>query len=552
MADTDDVFVLYESKEDRSLDCICVGVEKKGKDPLSGRRTRKSRKLPPASQSADDSGAILVDIDELEENNTCIRPSCSGRSSHFTGRTVATDSQPGNTAHCSVGPTSPVIVSDSTPVSSNCVGERSGTLVSDSTPVSSSCIGEKRGNLFSKGAENTTNSSCVTTSFTLTKASQGGNDQLPLNDGFGDAEDADEDSGMEVDEPAPKRRNISTKWYHNILDDRDIPSSLAGKDSTLQDYNDEEMALPLPRDGFVDADYQLALELSKQLNYSASKQPQLASNSPDAELARQLQEEEYSQRRTSTSSCQLAMDEELARKLQEEEEVQFVKAIKGRSPKKAHRRLNSHAAVNEDSPVQIVKATKVEISPPSPSSQSFGASSSKTSSGTATEGVQLLVPSAGPSLSSANTVPFSSTLESDGVASGAAVESLHHFPSTWTKCPNCRPDAVRKYHLVDVSPETEEWSHVASPLTSAGFLVKRVQRIQNSSLWQRMQYEKRLLVQDRPAGFDLNEKLLFHTSRAQKAIICEEGLDQRLSRNGNFGTGIYFRFVLQFACFIDH
>jgi len=122
--------------------------------------------------------------------------------------------------------------------------------------VSSSCIGAKRGNLFSKGAENTTNSSCVTT-FTQTGASQGGNDQLPLNNSFGDA---DEDSGMEVDEPAPKRRNVSTKWYHNILDDRDIPSSLAVKDSTLQDYDDEEMALPLPRDGFVDADYQLALE----------------------------------------------------------------------------------------------------------------------------------------------------------------------------------------------------------------------------------------------------------------------------------------------------
>lgn len=61
---------------------------------------------------------------------------------------------------------------------------------------------------------------------------------------------------------------------------------------------------------------------------------------------------------------------------------------------------------------------------------------------------------------------------------------------------------------------------------------------------------------ERPAGRDLNEMLLYHTTSASKEVICEEGLDQRLSgmnyKNdfGNFGKGIYFRqaiFVKEFT-----
>ena len=46
------------------------------------------------------------------------------------------------------------------------------------------------------------------------------------------------------------------------------------------------------------------------------------------------------------------------------------------------------------------------------------------------------------------------------------------------------------------------------------------------------------------AGFDLNERLLYHTSRASTETICAEGLDQRLGGMGNFGRGIYFRCVV--------
>lgn len=115
---------------------------------------------------------------------------------------------------------------------------------------------------------------------------------------------------------------------------------------------------------------------------------------------------------------------------------------------------------------------------------------------------------------------------------------LHRTPTCWTNCPNCPPNKIGKYHLIDVAYNCPEWSVVSTPLTQAGFIVNRVQRIQNESLWQRLCYEKQLMLRDRS---DVNEQLLYHTSRSSIPIICEEGLDLRLSRNGCFGSGIYFR-----------
>ena len=43
---------------------------------------------------------------------------------------------------------------------------------------------------------------------------------------------------------------------------------------------------------------------------------------------------------------------------------------------------------------------------------------------------------------------------------------------------------------------------------------------------------------------DVNERFLYHTSRSEVSVICEEGLDQRLSGKGNFGNGIYFRYII--------
>ena len=515
-ADSDEVLVLYES---RSQDCICTRVENKGKSPLSGRRTRKLRKLVrnihPASDN--ESGAIVIDP---EEDTTCIsvsKLSCSG------GRRVTVNTTMGLTSNNRTTGSSP-----STKTGDSVVAGPSRLFPATETDCTSEgTSGDGKG--VSLVPEVTTGSTAsVTTSSTLPATSQCSNN--PTGSSHVNS-DSPEVCNMDVDEPAPKRRNTTSLCSLFLRDE------------------DEEMPFPLPRDGYVDADFKLALELNKQLNYSASKKSQAAFDSLDEQLARKLQEEEYSQRRTSTSDEQLASDKELARKLQEEEEVMIVKTFQRKSAEK-------------DSSVQILKATRIEIPTSSshlePSLPSVGATTSVLSSGPSTSltsnPFQLSVSSAGPSVSSTIPPPFSGsansqadTATSSGTSFGSS-HSINHLPSTWTTCPTCPPDAVRKYHLIDVVLGSEEWSHVASPLDSAGFTVKRIQRIQNTSLWQRLQYEKQLMVQSRPAEFDLNEKLLYHTSRAEKMVICEEGLDQRLSRSGNFGTGIYFRYCIGNEC----
>jgi len=42
-------------------------------------------------------------------------------------------------------------------------------------------------------------------------------------------------------------------------------------------------------------------------------------------------------------------------------------------------------------------------------------------------------------------------------------------------------------------------------------------------------------------GFSLNVQYLYHGTTAPFEQICDEGLDERLSRSGRFGRGIYFR-----------
>ncbi|XP_064390248.1 uncharacterized protein LOC135338142 isoform X2 [Halichondria panicea] len=114
---------------------------------------------------------------------------------------------------------------------------------------------------------------------------------------------------------------------------------------------------------------------------------------------------------------------------------------------------------------------------------------------------------------------------------------LDRLPKCWTACPTCKPTDSRRYHLIEVAQSSSEWKFVSDPLTQANFTVGRVQRIQNESLWERLSSEKSLMLRQRD---DVNMQLLYHTSRAQPSVICEEGLDNRLSRDGNFGKGIYF------------
>ena len=51
---------------------------------------------------------------------------------------------------------------------------------------------------------------------------------------------------------------------------------------------------------------------------------------------------------------------------------------------------------------------------------------------------------------------------------------LRKHPTCWTECPNCPSDAIRKYHLINVAPDSAEWEVIAKPVVEAGFHVTRV------------------------------------------------------------------------------
>ena len=138
-------------------------------------------------------------------------------------------------------------------------------------------------------------------------------------------------------------------------------------------------------------------------------------------------------------------------------------------------------------------------------------------------------------LNSAEAAAASSTTQSRDL--------LSRPPNWWTVCPNCPPEANRRFHLVEINPGENEWVSITSPLEGAGFRPTRLQRVQNLKLYQRLQFEKETMKMDRGEDddFTVNERVLYHTSSASVKVICGEGLDQRLSRKGRFGNGVYFR-----------
>ena len=130
---------------------------------------------------------------------------------------------------------------------------------------------------------------------------------------------------------------------------------------------------------------------------------------------------------------------------------------------------------------------------------------------------------------------------STSASSSQNIQLLASQPDWWTPCPNCPSNSSCKYHLIDISRSSSEWQQVTSPFRDAGFTPHRLQRVQNMKLYQRLEFEKRSMKMDREDGYQVNETLLFHTTSAAVSVICSEGLDQRLSRKGRFGSGVYFR-----------
>ena len=130
------------------------------------------------------------------------------------------------------------------------------------------------------------------------------------------------------------------------------------------------------------------------------------------------------------------------------------------------------------------------------------------------------------------------------------------LPSWWTKCSLCSPESLlhKPYHLIHLSladdPDNEQLvdtlttQKIIYSFIKCGLQAVKIWRIQNPTLWRRYDAEKACMIVERGKEYNLNEELLFHTSRSPTATICAEGLDMRVSRTGCFGKGIYFRYYI--------
>ncbi|XP_066301273.1 uncharacterized protein [Branchiostoma lanceolatum] len=112
------------------------------------------------------------------------------------------------------------------------------------------------------------------------------------------------------------------------------------------------------------------------------------------------------------------------------------------------------------------------------------------------------------------------------------------LPCNWT----LELDREQACHHIRLLTTSEEYRLIAEEFSRVNITVECIERVQNQRLWDRLQYEKRNMKDMRRSdSFDVNEQYLFHGTQSSAVNqICEEGLDQRLSRIGNFGRGIYF------------
>jgi len=123
------------------------------------------------------------------------------------------------------------------------------------------------------------------------------------------------------------------------------------------------------------------------------------------------------------------------------------------------------------------------------------------------------------------------------------------FPKYWQPMGETASNS-KSYELYMVLPGSEEFQAIAQCFHRKPLVIYSVKRIQNLHFLKRYNLEKKLIMDTRGSGFNLNEQRLFHTSSANPDDICEQGLDLRLSNGGSFGNGIYFRYDWKSFSFI--
>lgn len=109
------------------------------------------------------------------------------------------------------------------------------------------------------------------------------------------------------------------------------------------------------------------------------------------------------------------------------------------------------------------------------------------------------------------------------------------IPVNWTS--NCKQSI---YDIVTLNRGEKEYDYICDEMKSVGIQITKIERLENIHLLDRFKSETEHIKKHRQLGFNMNIKYLYHGTKVDKSRICEEGLDQRLSRMGFFGKGIYF------------
>ena len=111
------------------------------------------------------------------------------------------------------------------------------------------------------------------------------------------------------------------------------------------------------------------------------------------------------------------------------------------------------------------------------------------------------------------------------------------LPSWWSQIHY----SSNSFKIVKLAKESPEAVVVLSAFQPKKITVKTISRIESPSLWRHYISEVNIISEERGESYEQNERLLFHCTKANKSVICTQGLDVRLSNQGNFGRGIYFR-----------
>ncbi|KAF7248255.1 Protein mono-ADP-ribosyltransferase PARP12 [Varanus komodoensis] len=107
------------------------------------------------------------------------------------------------------------------------------------------------------------------------------------------------------------------------------------------------------------------------------------------------------------------------------------------------------------------------------------------------------------------------------------------------------------YKAVELSKTSHEYTKIANlfQTTMSNYVIKKIKRIQNPSLWQVFQWQKEQMKKKK-GGQNVEEKLLFHgTNYSFLEAICNDNFDWRIcGTNGTvFGKGSYFARDAQYS-----